>query len=60
MGFNERERYTDVSVVCGPYQADAQDKNTIVNPDLVVEVTSESTEEYDRGENSRATSASRL
>src|SRR5688572_15281630 len=42
--------YPDVSVVCGPYQTDAQDKNTIVNPALVVEVTSESTEEYDRGE----------
>lgn len=42
--------YPDVSVVCGPYQTDPQDKNTIVNPVLVVEVTSESTEEYDRGE----------
>lgn len=42
--------YPDVSVVCGPYRTDAQDKNTIVNPALLVEVTSESTEEYDRGE----------
>lgn len=42
--------YPDVSVVCGSYQSDPQDKNTIVNPVLVVEVTSESTEEYDRGE----------
>jgi Uma2 family endonuclease len=42
--------YPDVTVVCGPYQADAEDKNTLVNPRLVVEVTSESTEDYDRGE----------
>jgi Uma2 family endonuclease len=42
--------YPDVTVVCGPYQADAQDKNTLVNPRLVVEITSDSTEEYDRGE----------
>ncbi|MEY4544387.1 MAG: hypothetical protein RL685_582 [Pseudomonadota bacterium] len=42
--------YPDVTVVCGPYESDPHDKNTIVNPRLVVEVTSESTEEYDRGE----------
>lgn len=42
--------YPDVSIVCGPYQSDSQDKNTITNPRLLVEVTSDSTEEYDRGE----------
>lgn len=42
--------YPDVTVVCGPYQSDSQDKNTIINPRLLVEITSESTEEYDRGE----------
>jgi Uma2 family endonuclease len=42
--------YPDVTVVCGPYETDPQDKNTIVNPRLLVEITSESTEEYDRGE----------
>lgn len=42
--------YPDVNVVCGPYATDPQDKNTNVNPRLLVEVTSESTEEYDRGE----------
>jgi Uma2 family endonuclease len=41
--------YPDVTVVCGPYEADPQDKNTIVNPRVIVEVTSESTEDYDRG-----------
>ena len=42
--------YPGVTVVCGPYESDPQDKNTIVNPRLLVEVTSDSTEEYDRGE----------
>jgi Uma2 family endonuclease len=42
--------YPDVTVVCGPYQSDPEDKNTLVNPRLIVEVTSESTEDYDRGE----------
>jgi Uma2 family endonuclease len=40
----------DVSVVCGPREHDPEDANTVVNPTLVVEVTSRSTEEYDRGE----------
>jgi Uma2 family endonuclease len=42
--------YPDVTVVCGPYETDPKDKNTVVNPRLLVEITSESTEEYDRGE----------
>jgi Uma2 family endonuclease len=42
--------YPDVTVVCGPYETDPQDKNTVLNPRVLVEVTSESTEEYDRGE----------
>ena len=42
--------YPDVTVVCGPYETDPRSQNTIVNPRLVVEVTSDSTEEYDRGE----------
>jgi Uma2 family endonuclease len=41
--------YPDVTVVCGAYQSDPEDRNTIVNPRVLVEVTSESTEEYDRG-----------
>lgn len=40
--------YPDVTVVCGPYRADPEDRNTIVNPHVVVEVTSDSTEECDR------------
>lgn len=42
--------YPDITVVCGDYQTDPSDPNTIVNPKVVVEVTSPSTEEYDRGE----------
>jgi Uma2 family endonuclease len=42
--------YPDASVVCGPREVDPEDKNTVTNPTLLVEVTSDSTEEYDRGE----------
>lgn len=42
--------FPDVSVVCGPTQAASIDKNAIVNPSLLVEVTSRSTEDYDGGE----------
>lgn len=41
--------YPDVSVICGPTQSDPQDPNTILNPTVLVEVLSSSTEEYDRG-----------
>ncbi len=39
-----------MTVVCGPYEYDPESKTTITNPALVVEVTSDSTEDYDRGE----------
>jgi len=42
--------YPDVSVVCGKAEVDADDPHAIVNPILVVEVLSDSTEAYDRGE----------
>lgn len=41
--------YPDVSVVCGPCEPDPEDENTVTNPIVLVEVTSKSTEEYDRG-----------
>jgi Uma2 family endonuclease len=37
-------------VICGPREVDPEDRNTVTNPTLLVEVTSNSTEEYDRGE----------
>jgi Uma2 family endonuclease len=44
--------YPDVSVVCSRLETDPQDPrgHTIVNPTLLVEVLSPSTEDYDRGE----------
>ena len=42
--------YPDASVVCGPLERDPADKNTVVNPVVLIEVLSDSTERYDRGE----------
>jgi Uma2 family endonuclease len=44
--------YPDVSVVCGRQQTDPDDPkgSTLINPSLIVEVLSPSTEDYDRGE----------
>jgi Uma2 family endonuclease len=42
--------FPDVSVVCGARRTSAIDKNAMINPTLLVEITSNSTEEYDRGE----------
>jgi Uma2 family endonuclease len=42
--------YPDASVVCRPAETDPEDGDTIVNPTLVVEVLSASTEAFDRGE----------
>jgi Uma2 family endonuclease len=37
-------------LVCRRYETDTKDEHTVVNPCLLVEITSESTEEYGRGE----------
>jgi Uma2 family endonuclease len=48
--------YADVTVVCGPVEAQKIERNgrslgeALTNPTVIVEVLSESTEEYDRGE----------
>jgi Uma2 family endonuclease len=42
--------YPDVTVVCGPVERDPEDAHAVVNPTLLVDVTSRSTEEYDRGD----------
>lgn len=42
--------YPDVTVVCGPRETDPDDPNAVVNPMLIVEVLSRSTEDYDRGD----------
>ena len=41
--------YPDVVVVCDTPQFDAEHKDTLLNPTLIVEVLSDSTEGYDRG-----------
>ena len=42
--------YPDASVVCGPTERDPDKKTSVTNPRVIVEVTSDSTEDYDRGE----------
>lgn len=44
--------YADLSVICGMPQSDPEDpeRTTVMNPRLIVEVLSPSTEAYDRGE----------
>jgi Uma2 family endonuclease len=41
--------YPDVTVVCGDLERDPEDVNGVVNPTVLVEVLSASTEHYDRG-----------
>lgn len=41
--------YPDATVVCAPARFHPKDRNTLVNPTLVVEVLSDSTESHDRG-----------
>jgi Uma2 family endonuclease len=41
--------YPDVSINCGEQQFDDGQKDTLLNPALIVEVLSDSTEAYDRG-----------
>ena len=45
--------YPDAAVVCGATARAADDRLAVTNPLLLVEVTSPSTEEYDRGEKLR-------
>lgn len=42
--------YPDIVVVCGQAQFADDQKDTLLNPVLIVEVLSESTKDYDRGE----------
>jgi Uma2 family endonuclease len=42
--------YPDVVVVCGERQFEDAEVDTLLNPTLIVEVLSESTEAYDRGD----------
>lgn len=42
--------FPDVTVVCGERRTASIDANAVINPTLLVEVTSTSTEDYDRGD----------
>ena len=42
--------FPDVTVLCGEREVALNDRNATTNPTLLVEVTSRSTEDYDRGE----------
>ena len=42
--------YPDASVACPPIETAAEDPHAVVNPVVIVEVLSDSTEAYDRGE----------
>jgi Uma2 family endonuclease len=42
--------FPDVTVVCGERRVAAIDPHAVTNPTILVEVTSNSTEDYDRGE----------
>jgi Uma2 family endonuclease len=42
--------YPDLKVICGPVEHDPVDTDAAINPSLVVEVLSSSTESFDRGE----------
>jgi Uma2 family endonuclease len=45
--------YPDVMVICGNVELSAEDRlDTVVNPAMIIEVLSDSTRDYDRGEKS--------
>lgn len=41
--------YPDVAVACPPIEFDGETRDTLLNPQVIVEVLSKSTEKYDRG-----------
>jgi Uma2 family endonuclease len=42
--------YPDVTVICGAVETDPEDLHAVTNPTVIVEVLSDRTERYDRGE----------
>lgn len=45
--------YPDATIVCGDLEFDDEKRDTVLNPTVLVEVLSESTEKYDRGRKSQ-------
>lgn len=50
---SDRGVYADVVVICGTLERSPIDHDAVVNPRVIVEVLSDSTEAYDRGEKFR-------
>ena len=50
---NSLYTYPDIAVICGPNEYSEKDKNTITNPTVIIEVISNSTGAYDRGDKFR-------
>ena len=46
----ERATYPDLHVVCGEIERDTEDDHAVVNPTVIVEILSDSTEDSDRTE----------
>jgi Uma2 family endonuclease len=44
--------YPDATIVCGELEFDDDQRDTLLNPTVIVEVLSDSTEKYDRGKKS--------
>ncbi len=44
--------YSDATIVCGELEFDDDERDTIINPTVIIEVLSDSTEKYDRGKKS--------
>jgi Uma2 family endonuclease len=42
--------YPDVTVICGPSERHEDDPQAVTNPELIIEVLSRSTEDYDEGD----------
>ncbi len=45
--------YPDATIVCGELEFDDDQRDTVINPTVIVEVLSDSTEKYDRGRKSK-------
>jgi Uma2 family endonuclease len=45
-----RSTYADIAVICGPERTSQLDPNAVINPTVIVEVLSPTTEASDRGE----------
>ena len=50
MALADLSTYPDIVVICGSLDASESDANAAINPLLIVELLSDSTEGYNRGE----------